>query len=131
MCIFMRKNKLKLTMKTVYSKRSHAVTGKGQHSPAYSTGTYNKKTFSVVVHLTPELRRKPRVRKSLIAHERREATELAEGKSVHYSHRKAASKDPKYFKGDKGFYTIWNRVGKDKDFWKKQEEKEKKSKKKK
>lgn len=70
-----------------------------------------KRAIKVTTHLTPELRKHHKERTILMSHEKREAKLLAQGKTVHYAHRVAASKDPEWLKGDKGYRNIWARLG--------------------
>ena len=98
-------------MKKVYDKTSHFR--KGNYAPVVSTGVINKQkqSIDVTVRMTLELRNHPTERKVLLKHEEREARLLAEGKSVHYAHRQAASKEPEWLKGDKGYTNVWERLG--------------------
>jgi hypothetical protein len=98
-------------IKKVYDKTSHFR--KGNYAPVISIGYIDEKkqSIDVTVHMTPELRKHPTERAVLLRHETREAKLLAEGKSVHYAHRQAASKDPQYLKGEQGLYNIWDRLG--------------------
>jgi hypothetical protein len=96
----------------VYDKTSHFR--KGNYAPVKSVGVVrnkDNKLVSVVIHMTPELRKHPSERKALLRHESREAKLIAQGKSVHYAHRQAANKDPQYIKGEKGYANIWERLG--------------------
>jgi hypothetical protein len=102
---------MKINIKKVYDKTAPKCSS-GSKVPVKSIGTYNKNSFDVVVHMTPELRKHPTERKVLLRHEEREAKLLAEGKSVHYAHRQAASKDPNWLKGEQGYYNIWDRLKK-------------------
>ena len=101
----------KVTMHKVYDKTSHYR--KGNYAPVVSRGIVNHDTQSIdfTVHLTPELRNHPTERRVLLAHEKREAAQLAQGKSVHYAHRVAASQEPEWLKGEKGYKNIWTRLG--------------------
>jgi hypothetical protein len=90
----------KVTIHKVYSKESHTKKPEHYYSPAYSTGDLNRKekTLDVTIHLTPELRNKPQVRKALIRHETREAYLIASGKPISKAHRIARRQDPDYSK---------------------------------
>jgi|SRR5208282_5508354 len=100
----------KITIKTVYSKQSHTKKPKHSYSPAYSTATINQKekTANVTIHLTPELRNKPQIRKALLRHETREAHLIAQGKPVSQAHRLARRQDPQYSKQGEGW---WAKLG--------------------
>lgn len=101
----------KVTIRKVYDKTSHYR--KGNYAPVVSTGIVDHQKHSIVVttHMTPELRNHPTERKVLLRHEEREAHLLAQGKSVHYSHRQTAARDPKWLKGEKGYTNVWERLG--------------------
>ena len=109
---------LKVNIHKVYSKRSHTQDQKRGYPPVWSMGEYNKRSFDVTVHMTPELRRHPIERKVLLRHEAREAKILAQqpphsckAKQTDYSHRKAAQHDPQWLKGRQGFKNTWERLG--------------------
>jgi hypothetical protein len=88
----------RVTIRKVYSKQSHTQKPEHHYAPVYSIGSHRKNSFDVVVHMTPELRNRPAVRKAFLRHETREAKLLAEGKSVHQAHMRVRRQDPKYLK---------------------------------
>jgi hypothetical protein len=109
----------KVVFHKVYDKTSHTKDSKHGYPPVRSVGTYQRNgILDVTVHMTPELRNHPTERRILLAHEKREAKLLAKEKpngghySVDYAHRQAASKDPDWLKGERGYFNIWNRLGK-------------------
>ena len=99
-------------IRKVYSKESHIKKPEHGYAPVYSIGDYRDHRLDVTVHMTPELRSRPTVRKALLRHEIRESKVLAKGKStasqkerkksVKVAHRQVRRKDPEYFKGKKG-----------------------------
>jgi len=109
----------KVSIKKVYSKESHIKKSEHGYAPIYSVGYYNKKSFNVTIHMTPELRNHPTERKALLRHEQREAAILAKRKATKMStvkdsdsaHRTARSKDPKWLK--RSCDEVWARLGKD------------------
>jgi hypothetical protein len=100
--------KREVNIKKVYSKQSHTQKSEHHYSPAYSTGTFNKKSFDVTIHLTPEVRNRPQIRKALIRHETREAYLIAAGKPKSQAHRQARRLDPQYTKRGGSW---WDRLG--------------------
>jgi len=102
---------LKVVLKKKYDKVSHTKDKKRGFAPVYSVGVFKKKTFAVTIHMTPELKKHPKERRTLLRHEKREANLLAKGNSVNYSHRKAKAKDPKYLKGKNATKNMWEKLG--------------------
>lgn len=89
----------KVTAKITYSKQSHTQKPQHHYSPAYSTGNINRKekALDITIHLTPELRNRPKIRKAIIRHEMREAKLIASGKPISQAHKQASRQDPKYW----------------------------------
>lgn len=100
----------KVTAKITYSKQSHTKKSQRHYSPAYSTGNLNQKekTLDITIHLTPELRNKPQVRKALIRHEKREAHLIVSGKTISQAHKQARRLDPQYSKHGGSW---WDKLG--------------------
>lgn len=102
-------------MKKVYDKASHFR--KGNYAPVISKGVYSKDSLNVTVHMTPELRSHPVERRALLRHEKEEANILARKRQIgkvkqtDYSHRHAASHDPEWLNGEKGYTNVWERLG--------------------
>jgi len=104
-----------VTIKKIYDKVSHFK--KHDYAPVHSQGIYKDGVFAVTVRMTPELRSHSTERNVLLKHEKREAKILATGKSVDYAHRVAASKDPEWLKGEKGYSNVWKRLGHKEKRW--------------
>jgi hypothetical protein len=82
--------------KVVYQKESLVHNKRRYCAPAYSVGVLNEKTkhLDMTIHLTPEARNRPAVRKALVRHETREGYAIAGGKSVSKAHQATVKKDP-------------------------------------
>ena len=94
--------------KVVYQKTSLHDNQRRKYAPAYSVGELDTKNkhLDITIHLTPEARNRPEVRKALIRHETREGHYIASGKPVSKAHNLAVRKDPKYGQDD-----WWSHLG--------------------
>jgi len=104
----------KVVVKKVYSKESHTKKPEHGYAPVYSYGKREGNEFRVTIHMTPELKKHPKIRNDHIRHEIREAKLLAKGVSVAKAHKQVRRQDPDYFKHGGA---AWDKLGHKNKFW--------------